>query len=170
MILFLVGAPGVGKTTLARLLLEPDPYLVQKPKWTVGETICAAGHYTGGTFDGADMVPYNGAKDALAYWAQNLKSKKLTIFDGDRFSNANTLAFLKNEGARITCVHLEVDDAELTRRREQRGSKQNASWMLGRKTKARRFAESIESYMFATANTAPDRLLDLVKRHLEALK
>ena len=146
-VLYVVGPPGVGKTSLVRELFKVlDPFgtrhLVAKPKWTVGAEICAAGHYTGETFDGADTVPYNAAQAALDYWATNLKTKPCTILDGDRFSHDKARAFFLSH---VPCenlftVHLTAPEEVLAERRELRGSKQNPTWMKGRATKAANFA------------------------------
>jgi hypothetical protein len=146
-VLFIVGAPGAGKTTLVRGLLGMDRadlpiggYLIEKPKWTVTPALTAAGHYTNTTFDGADMVPYNGAAAALAYWQAHLAaSSPLTIFDGDRFSNGGVLTTLR--GHQLECVHLIAPASALEERRLARGSNQNASWMKGRASKAANFAK-----------------------------
>ncbi len=140
--LFIVGEPGVGKTTLARRFVEPDSYLVQTPKWTVGERVCAAGHYTGSTFDGADTVPYGGVKAALDFYEKELTSKPLTVFDGDRFSYQAVIDRLvaMEEVERVACVLLKLSERAAQERRDARGSKQNAAWVKGRKTKAERFA------------------------------
>lgn len=140
MILFIVGPPGVGKTTLVRELLNPDSYFVQKPKWTVGPSVCAAGHYMGSTFDGADTVPYNGARACLEYWERELSDRVLTIFDGDRFSNRTALEFLN--GRDLRCLHLTAPDELLEARRLARGSNQDATWLKGRVTKAQNFASA----------------------------
>jgi adenylate kinase family enzyme len=144
-VLFLVGPPGAGKTTLARTLLGEQLSIIEKPKWTIGNNACAAGHYTGQTFDGADTVPYNGVNDALEYWKQNLTHLALTILDGDRFSNLSTLDyFLKWGYAHVKAIHLSCSDDELSRRRVARGSNQNATWIKGRVTKAKNFAAMIQ--------------------------
>lgn len=163
--LFIIGEPGVGKTTAIRELvpaLKPnttyegiDVVEVVKPKWTIVTTyapkiegdIVLAGHYRGETFDGADTVPYTGAKDALAYWDTYLRpTAELTIFDGDRFSTQPSLDFVRSTGVRVVGVHLFVPAELATERRAQRGSNQNETWLKGRITKARNFAEKIGAF------------------------
>lgn len=141
--LFIVGPPGVGKTALARELLGfPDVRTCPDPKWSLsacGE-IVAAGHYDGGTFDGADRIGYNQVAKWLGFWEVNLAPyTQITIFDGDRFSYTaarDRIAAI----ARVLCVYLNADDEILDARRTARGSNQNPIWMRGRATKAERFA------------------------------
>lgn len=148
-VLFIVGAPGVGKTSLVREFLDPfNMYLHPKPKWTVAPDLVCAGHYGGGTFDGADTVPYNGVAEALQFWKASLCTMPLTIFDGDRFSHGRALDFFKEKSPQtdIFCVHLTGSEDTLKAHREERGSNQNPSWMAGRATKARNFAKLVENY------------------------
>lgn len=153
-ILWVVGEPGIGKTTLVRRLIEPDSYFVPRPKWTVGLSVCAAGHYYGETFDGGDTVPYNGVAEALNFWREQLHTKALTIFDGDRFSSAPTLEFFKVLGRRVRCAFISCKTPEIaTMRREKRTiSKQNETWVKGRRSK---------SLNFATQKFAPGEVLTL---------
>lgn len=147
LVVFVVGAPGAGKTTLVRSILTracaKDPGklwdLVPKPKWTIVEGICAAGHYKGDKFDGADTIPYNGAADVFDYWFDYL-SHLVTFLDGDRLSDVNTLHRFRSTGADTRCISLVADAHLLAERRALRGSTQNAAWMKGRATKAQRFA------------------------------
>jgi len=145
---FIVGPPCAGKTTIARALLGFDDgkertlVLIPKPKWTIFNSgrVVAAGHYTGATFDGADMVPYNGAKKALDYWLLHLRQKaELTIFDGDRFSNAPTINFLRPYVDCIEVEYITTSPNVLEKRRKARDWNPNPSWLKGRATKAQRF-------------------------------
>lgn len=150
--LWIVGAPGVGKTTLVRAML---PELMKAMRTTNGPKLmldffrlryCAAGHYTGAPFDGADTVPYNGVEAWLANWRDGVaRSVELTVFDGDRFSHAKALDAVRSTGVRCCALLLECSADELARRRAgreaQTGATQNEAWRRGRETKAHRFAE-----------------------------
>lgn len=137
--LFLVGEPGVGKTTIARHFLNDDPKFVFDPKWTICDDICLAGHYMGGIFDGSDTIPYNGAMAALEYWKHNLLNKSITIFDGDRFSYRKSLEYIQEYSATY-CFHIHVESVIAQHRRMERGSNQSNSWIKGRRTKAKNFS------------------------------
>jgi AAA domain-containing protein len=147
LVVWIIGAPGAGKTTLVRKLLSPYRLAhIIKPKWTVAmnpknaleRPFVAAGHYTGKTFDGADTIAYNGAFAAYQYWLEKLSSADVTLLDGDRFSSTNALHWWQSCGARTRCIYLQASDELLDDRCLQRGSKQNAAWRKGRATKAAR--------------------------------
>lgn len=153
-VLWLVGSPGVGKTTLVRALLGEKRTLIASPKWTLTDEYIAAGWYTGQPFDGADTVPYNGAAAALDFWQQKLlrRGAPVTILDGDRFSNATALAFFRQQAElarppvsiELRCLYASMNEASEESRRKSRGAEQNASWVKGRRTKALNFYTAFE--------------------------
>lgn len=144
--IFVVGSPGVGKTSALRTLLPFYHTLNPAPKWTLAAPVAMVGHYGAGTFDGGDTVPYNGARAAVRYWQQFIvKNQRYewSVFDGDRFSTANVREAVEaTPGVRVVCVHLTCNEEALAARRSNRNNTQNESWMVGRATKALRFAES----------------------------
>lgn len=177
---FVVGAPGVGKTTVVRALLEPHEsitrFLVEKPKWTVCKDIVAAGHYTGGTFDGADTVPYGGVEEALKFWDQEFKTtKRVTILDGDRFSHDKVVQWFQKRACPIVVVYFTAADKVLAKRRAKRGSNQNATWLKGRVTKSRNFydaarekADGLKMTVFAVdLSGRSDAIIRELKKYLD---
>jgi hypothetical protein len=169
LVVFVLGAPGAGKTTLVRELLKYYQQcftVVTKPKWTLAGDACAAGHYTGGKFDGADTVPYNGARAAFDYWVEHGLGKRITFLDGDRFSNENAYNWFASTGADVRCIYLEASEQLLAARRAQRGSTQNKSWMKGRGTKAWRFAIRVGKCLTLDASLPLHDQLIVVRRYL----
>mgnify|MGYP003640436738 CR=1 FL=1 len=149
--IFVVGPPGVGKTSAVRILLggsytnftHPD---TKKVKWCFqdGGPYVFAGHYGKGTFDGADTVPNDGWVPCMEYWEEKILPQEgitVTVFDGDRFSHGNCVKFLEDRGVRVLCAHLTASDEVMDARRKQRGSDQNPTWLKGRVSKARNFAQ-----------------------------
>jgi len=177
--LFVVGPPGVGKTSAMRSLMGEEFTTFTHPsdgkvKWTFADPLCFAGHYGVGTFDGADTVPNDGWVPNLEYWESNILTDsqyQYTIFDGDRFSHANAQKFLEERGVRVLCAHLTASDEVMDARRKERGSDQNPTWLRGRVSKARNFAERFKPQdtglfdMFGGSveeSDREDRLLEVV--------
>jgi hypothetical protein len=148
MVIWLVGEPGVGKTTLARLFMEHwgTPVEVPKPKWTLfGDRACAAGFWRGDKFDGADTLPISDIKPAMAYWAEHLKDREITILDGDKLAHDGAVRIAEEAGANLFCFLLE-NPGVAAKRRLARGTTQNEAWVRGRATKSRNFYERFPGF------------------------
>ncbi len=150
---FVVGPPGVGKTTAIREILGSEYKTLKDPndgavKFTVNEDVCFAGHYGVGTFDGSDTVPMHGASICLDWWEKNIlpNSKyKATIFDGDRFSTNPCKTRLESfEDVKVLCVYMGASQEILGARRDERGSNQDPTWLRGRESKCRNFANKFK--------------------------
>lgn len=188
-VLWIVGAPGLGKTTIARSLLTgraaKSVSFYEKPKWSIqkGGKVVAAGHYTGQAFDGADTLSYSGGQEALDFWWKKLAKKaELTILDGDRLSNAKTVTFFREiyEGGevrsmKLRCVHLVADEDVARNRRELRAEGlgvpyQNETWVKGRVTKSRNFYYNnfrvSERLELDASDRSTNKLLNLVENFL----
>lgn len=125
--LWVVGEPGIGKTTFCRKLFAsygPELARITRPKWTTfgpprgtmgsiahiePRDVCAAvGHWNGHTFDGGDSVPPSDIKPAIEFYAKWFTGYKLVVFDGDKFANGNAVqavrACLEKETAEAIAV------------------------------------------------------------------
>lgn len=171
-ILWIVGEPGVGKTTLSRRLIlsiggEPLSERAS-PKFTFYERMAAAGWWRGDKFDGADTLAISQIKPALAVTSAMLRlgDTPLVLLDGDKLSSGKAVEFLRGEcpAVRLVCVALDAKPETAAARRAQRGTKQDPTWVAGRRTKAANFAARFPGEVLRiSAETDTDVQVALVK-------
>ncbi len=134
MIVLILGAPGVGKTTLVRTLLGASTYDTTT-RWTVGATYAAAGKYVGEPLDGPDSLPLsnNLLRVTLARRPQN----RVCLLDGERYATEAMAPDLRGAAALL----LEAPATVLVHRRASRGSAEMpAEWYTRRIARAERDA------------------------------
>jgi hypothetical protein len=118
--LFLLGAPGAGKTTVTRALLGPKTAFIDR--WTIGARFAAAGPYTGAALDGPDSLPFSRALLAkVLERGLQLQRHTVPILEGERFAAAWALEALKGR-AQPRAVLLNAAIPTLRSRRAKRGS------------------------------------------------
>ena len=147
--IYLIGEPGVGKTTIslelaAKYQTQP-PTRLHKQLW--GQEL-TKGHITKGVLLGKPKPPFSGT-DTLGMsvtpdateWAKN-PPYRLIIAEGARLANERFLTQLA-QTTNLHIIYLTADNAH--QRRQQRQNQhqtppQNPTWIQGRKTAARNLA------------------------------
>jgi hypothetical protein len=144
-IVYYIGVPGTGKTTLMRMILneqrmvEADEFvkegLVTYHRFAKQKVIIL-GKYDEGTFAGTDTWS-KGVGPKFRQWLVDNREKysDWAVFgEGERLSNQpNMDAMFEGESMKLVC--LKVSEEELERRRAARNNVQNESWMKGMRTR-----------------------------------
>ena len=148
---YLIGEPGSGKTTAARKLIEQlgAAFAVPGPAKAMvfPETkTLVLGHYDERTFSGTDTLSYTAADAVADFIRTQADALGVTrIFgEGDRLANSGFL----NDCAlvcdlTVACLTVSPNTAE--KRRLERGSNQNQTWIKGRASKIRRLAAEFKA-------------------------
>jgi hypothetical protein len=157
-IVYYIGCPGVGKTTLMRSILA-EYSKVEEPEWVkegmvtyykfAKQKVLILGKYDERTFSGTDTWS-KAAGVQFRQWLVDNREKYADwgcFGEGERLSNApNMDAMFAEESMKLVC--LEVSEGELERRRAARNNTQNESWMKGMKTRIanlrKRYTHTVE--------------------------
>jgi GTPase SAR1 family protein len=133
--LYVIGEPGVGKTTLLRRALAgSEPEIIEQPvphtRYPGG--LVAIGRERG-TFSGTDALCMSIQPRALE-WLNTLDAPAV-IAEGDRLGNAKFIEAARAQGWTVTIALITAPEEVIIERRAERGSNQNPSWLEGRRTK-----------------------------------
>lgn len=153
-LLYICGAPGVGKSTVARELTAGwDRELVRHHSVPHSRLLHPASRKLLGLELGVPREQFPGT-DALAMdigpRAQQFLSTSYVPFafgEGARLATQPFLFGLASQGVRTTLVQLTAAEELLEARWHERGAKQNTSWRKGAATRAQRLAERFTSHL-----------------------
>lgn len=148
-LVYLIGAPGAGKSTLMRhltrccprdTLLSPVAHDRLRLPLTAREVLPMHQAIELGrrreAFSGTDALPMNVVVKAEEYMWRGARAYSLILAEGDRLACHRFLTAAAAAGWDVTLVHLDAPAPVLDQRCRERGSTQNAGWRAGRETKA----------------------------------
>lgn len=158
-LVYLIGAPGAGKTTLMHTLIQQcQTFRALRPfGFTVlacpdGSEAAMLGVQREGGFAGTDALSMS-VQPRAEEWMRTAPYE-LVLGEGDRLGNVKFMAAMLNIGWRVNVVHLVAPPELLDARCAERGSNQSVGWRAGRATKVRRLGE------WAQTNTHGYLMLD----------
>jgi len=149
-LLYVIGEPGVGKSTLVAALTANLPVAQANggvPYLVYGSTPLVA--EPGGereSFRGTDALAMNIQPKAVAWL--NETPYDFVLAEGDRLANETFLRTAKAAGYDVTLAYLTADADTIRRRRERRAADlgtlpQKEAWVKGRRTKCANLAERL---------------------------
>lgn len=135
-LIYIIGEPGSGKSTLMATLLHGQGTEQSKPFAFI--------QYPGGIelgarrekFSGTDALPMN-VQPTVVEWMKDQPDETILIGEGDRLANDGFFLAAKEMGYDLMLYHLWVPPNIGEARRQARGSNQNKSWIGGRITKVK---------------------------------
>lgn len=147
-LLYIVGAPGTGKSTLARNLTEGwDRELMRHVGVPHSRLLHPASRKLLGLelgvprpdFPGTDTLAMDISPRALS-WLR-ARSVPFVLAEGSRLATRPFLGELARAGVNIVLVRLAADEELLTQRWLDRGARQNPAWRKGAATRAERITD-----------------------------
>lgn len=139
-LLYIIGVPGSGKTTLVKKLTKEVPSEVKTApyvSWTEYSPECCQLGYDRGTFGGTDALGM-AAQKHVQNWLLTCEYKYV-LAEGDRLANGKFFQFCRENDIDITIVCIDVAEKTSQERREKRnaaiGKQQNEQWLKTRHTK-----------------------------------
>lgn len=147
-LLYLVGAPGVGKSSLmAALTADWSSIPISLAGVNAvdyrdrqGRAVAAQLGVVRENFSGTDGLQMSIMPKAIAALPAFATGYPLLLAEGDRLASLKFLVAAREAGFEVTLVHLIATAEETERRRAERGSHQQEAWVRGRTTKAANLA------------------------------
>ena len=169
LLLYLVGPPGVGKSTVmaeltrrCRRELSPKPFAHDHLYTDDLEPVGMELGRRRATFSGTDALGMSVQPRAVEWIAS--RPHRLVLGEGARLGTVGFLTAARTAGYRVLLVHLSAPEDVLERRRALRGSSQSPAWMRGAETRAQRLADrmALDADVHRISGNAP--AVDLAQR------
>lgn len=153
-LLYLIGQPGSGKSTLADALTQGiESVEMERPfahrLYPACELVELGAHRE--SFSGTDALPMN-IQPKIVAWLQK-GTPPFVLAEGDRLANGKFFQAVVDAGWNLRLAYLSLPATVASERRRAREVKlgstpQDAKWVKGRQTKARRLAEDWGSLLY----------------------
>lgn len=151
-LVYLIGAPAAGKSTLmAALTAGCTRHLVEQP---LAHEILTVPRHPGvravelgrrrTTFAGTDALSLNVQPRAVAWITTT--AHDLVLGEGDRLANLGFLLAARHAGYHVHLLVLDAPTTVLDARCAHRGSHQSPAWRTGRRTKVDRLAGNADAH------------------------
>lgn len=180
-LIYLIGAPGAGKSQLmARLTLPFERIAIGTDEAPVAHdqlTRTVPGGHDDGTieivgaeigvrrpvFAGTDALP-SSVIDKAVPWVRT-RPYPMLLAEGARLANRRFIDAALDSGYAVTLVLLDHPDAEAWRKRraKQVGRDQNPAWVKGRLTASRNLAEFYDTAAVDVVRGAPDDVFERLR-------
>jgi shikimate kinase len=167
--IYIIGAPGAGKTTVSQALTnrwrhlgdEPHPVKHRRFSDNTNDIIALGWHKP--PFSGTDTLPYT-VIETIENWLPDIDAD-IVIGEGDRLAN-NRFMELAEACGDLWLFYLDTNPAVATDRRQLRADQaktkqQNPTWVAGRVTKHRNLAERHEAITIP-GNLTPDQAANFI--------
>lgn len=147
-LVYLVGPPGVGKSTVMSLLTRDCTVQHQATKPFAYDVLLTPeatravrlGAIRPDGFSGTDALSMN-VQPKVLNWFLSSPPFTLVLGEGDRLGNVKFVEGVLGMGWNVHLICLAATAQELAYRRRARGSNQNPGWMRGRQTKVDNLVE-----------------------------
>jgi len=152
-LVYLVGAPGVGKTSLMRALTGrcdrltavgttvPHDVLLRPREDDENADVAVEVGRRRELFSGTDALSMSINPLAVQWIAA--QPHRLVIGEGARLGNPAFLLAARRAGYQVHLIHLTAPDTVLSYRRRARGTRQSEAWMRGAATRASNLADKM---------------------------